>query len=162
MPIKKKPTVKKLNTLTLKSNKVKSEVKKPVSKKPVKKKIAKTKPKGPIIIKPTFTEKLSEYIEYSWDIENIEISESNTVLKIFYVYKGVGRNYKTERATECSGLIETTHDSNNKVETTDYKNLKKEDLISYIQSFVSLRQVKEMKNIIINELSDSKKIVKPF
>ena len=79
MPIKKKPTVKKLNTLTLKSNKVKSEVKKPVSKKQVKKKITKTKPKGPIIIKPTFTEKLSEYIEYSWDIENIEISEFNPI-----------------------------------------------------------------------------------
>ena len=160
MNTKKKPIVKKSNTLTLKSNKVK----KSVSKKQVKKKTTKpkTKTKGPIIIKPVFNEKPIQHIEYSWDIENIEVSESNTIIKIFYIYTGISKNYKVDKSASCSGLIETKHDPTNKVETSDYKNLKKQDLISYIQSFVSLRQVQQMKNIIVNELGDGKKIIKPF
>ncbi len=158
MNTKKKPIVKKSNTLTLKSNKVK----KSVSKKQVKKKITKPKTKGPIIIKPVFDEKPTQHIEYSWDIENIEVSEFNTIIKIFYIYTGISKNHKVEKSASCSGLIETKHDSTSKVETSDYKNLKKQDLISYIQSFVSLRQVQQMKNIIVNELGDGKKIIKPF
>tara|TARA_Y100000385_G_scaffold284984_1_gene344021 strand:+ start:1467 stop:1955 length:489 start_codon:yes stop_codon:yes gene_type:complete len=162
MNTKKKPIVKKSNTLTLKSNKVKKSVSKKQVKKKTTKPKAKPKAKGPIIIKPVFNEKPIQHIQYSWDIENIEVSESNTIIKIFYIYTGTSKNYKVGKSASCSGLIETKHDPTNKVETSDYKNLKRQDLISYIQSFVSLRQVQQMKNIIVNELSDSKKIIKPF
>lgn len=179
MALKKKPTVKKTNTLSLKTNKVKDVektidlkptekirvtktkpiVKKPTVKKPMVEEVEKNIPK---IVKPIFVEKLPERIEYFWDIENLEISDKNIITKIFFQYKGVGVNYKTARETSCSGVLETKFDPTSKIETSDYKYLEKGDILSYIQSYISLRQVQEMKSIIINELSDSKKITNPF
>ena len=174
MALKKKPTVKKTNTLSLKTNKVK-DVEKTIDLKPTEKiRVIKTKPivKKPMveeveknipkIVKPIFVEKLPERIEYFWDIENLEISDKNIITKIFFQYKGVGVNYKTARETSCSGVLETKFDPTSKIETSDYKYLEKGDILSYIQSYISLRQVQEMKSIIINELSDSKKITNPF
>ena len=173
MHIKKKPTVKKTNTVSLKSIKVKVEekivnlkltekkpaIKKAVVKKPIKKKVIKKTTK---IVKPIFAKKLPERIEYFWDIENLEISDKNIITKIYFQYKGVGVNYKTERETSCSGVLEAKFNPTSKIETSDYKYLEKDDILSYIKSYISLRQVQEMKSIIINELSDSKKIINPF
>ena len=179
MALKKKTIVKKTNILSLKTNKVKDVEKtidlkptekilviktKPTVKKPTVKKAVKkaVKKKTPIIVKPNFVKKLPECIEYIWDIENLEISDKNIITKIYFEYKGVGVNYKTARETSCSGVLEAKFDITSKIETSDYTYLEKEDIISYIENYISLRQVQEMKSIIINELSDGKKIINPF
>ena len=175
MALKKNTIVKKTNTLSLKTNKVK-DVEKTIDLKPTEKiLVIKTKPtvkkptvkkavkkKTPIIVKPNFVKKLPKFIEYIWDIENLEISDKNIITKIYFEYKGVGVNYKTARETSCSGVLEAKFDITSKIETSDYKYLEKEDIISYIENYISLRQVQEMKSIIINELSDGKKIINPF
>ena len=175
MALKKKTIVKKTNILSLKTNKVK-DVEKTIDLKPTEKiLVIKTKPtvkkptvkkevkkKTPIIVKPNFVKKLPECIEYIWDIENLEISDKNIITKIYFEYKGVGVNYKTARETSCSGVLEAKFDITSKIETSDYTYLEKEDIISYIENYISLRQVQEMKSIIINELSDGKKIINPF
>ena len=175
MALKKHTIVKKTNILSLKTNKVK-DVEKTIDLKPTEKiLVIKTKPtvkkptvkkevkkKTPIIVKPNFVKKLPECIEYIWDIENLEISDKNIITKIYFEYKGVGVNYKTARETSCSGVLEAKFDITSKIETSDYTYLEKEDIISYIENYISLRQVQEMKSIIINELSDGKKIINPF
>jgi len=143
---------------TVKKTSVKKEVleKKPVVKTPVKK--VKTISK---IVKPVFIEEPIIEINYSWDIESIEINNlTNVISQITYEFTGA----LIDQTHSVSGtvLISKTPDTPNKVETSDYNTLTKQDIIDYIISKVSQRHIDVMKNMVIQNFNGNKIIDKSF
>lgn len=146
----KKPIVKKTS--------VKKEVveKKSVVKTPVKK--VKTISK---IVKPVFIEEPIIEIDYSWDIENIEINNlTNIISQITYEF--IGTLIDQTHTVSGTVLIPKTSDTHNKVETSDYNTLTKQEIIDYIISKVSERHLDAMKGLIIQNFNGTKIIDKSF
>ena len=143
---------------TVKKTSVKKEVleKKPIVKIPVKK--VKTISK---IVKPLFIEEPIIEINYSWDIESIEINNlTNVISQITYEFIGT----LIDQTHTISGtiVISKTSDIPNKVETSDYKTLIKQEIIDYIISKVSERHLDVMKGMIIKNFKGTKIIDKTF
>jgi hypothetical protein len=143
---------------TVKKTSVKKEVleKKPIVKIPVKK--VKTISK---IVKPLFIEEPIIEINYSWDIESIEINNlTNVISQITYEFIGT----LIDQTHTISGtiVISKTSDIPNKVETSDYKTLIKQEIIDYIISKVSERHLDVMKGMIIQNFKGTKIIDKTF
>ena len=151
----KKPIVKKTPA---KKEVAKKEVveKKPIVKTPVKK--VKTISK---IVKPLFIEEPIIEINYNWDIESIEINNlTNVISQITYEFIGT----LIDQTHTISGtiVISKTSDIPNKVETSDYKTLTKQEIIDYIISKVSERHLDVMKGMIIQNFKGTKIIDKTF
>ncbi len=143
---------------TVKKTSVKKEVveKKPIVKTPVQK--VKTISK---IVKPVFIEEPIIEINYSWDIENIEVNNlTNIISQITYEF--IGTFIDQTHTVSGTVLIPKTSDIPNKVETSDYKSLTKQDIIDYIISKVSERHLDTMKNMIIHYFNGNKIIDKSF
>jgi hypothetical protein len=143
-------------------------MKKPIVKKvPIKKEVikevaVKAKPvvKKPVV-KPVFVEKPIIEINYSWDIENIEINNlTNVITQITYELIGT----LNEESYPVSGTILIPKDggSSNKVETSDYKTLTKQEIINYIASKVSEKHLESMKALITQNVNGTKIINKTF
>ena len=151
----KKPIAKKV---AAKKEVAKKEVveKKPIVKTPVKK--VKTISK---IVKPLFIEEPIIEINYSWDIESIEINNlTNVISQITYEFIGI----LIDQTHTISGtiVVPKTSDIPNKVETSDYKTLTKQEIIDYIISKVSERHLDVMKDMIIQNFKGTKIIDKTF
>ena len=128
---------------------VKKEVIKEVAikTKPVVKKLIKEVKPTTKIVKPVFVEKPIIEISYSWDIENIEINNlTNVITQITYELIGT----LNDESYPVSGTIIIPKDggSSNKVETSDYKTLTKQEIINYIASKVSEKHLESMKALI--------------
>ena len=142
---------------------VKKEVIKEVAikTKPVVKKLIKEVKPTTKIVKPVFVEKPIIEISYSWDIENIEINNlTNVITQITYELIGT----LNDESYPVSGTIIIPKDggSSNKVETSDYKTLKKQDIINYIASKVSEKHLESMKALITQNVNGTKIINKTF
>lgn len=142
----------------IKKTSAKKEVieKKPIVKTPIKK--VKTISK---IVKPVFIEKPIIEIDYSWDIESIEINNlTNTISQITYEFIGtiIDQTYSVSGTL----LIPKISDTHNKVETSDYNILTKQEIIDYIISKVSERHLDAMKTMIIQNFNGTKIIDKSF
>jgi hypothetical protein len=151
----KKPIAKKV---AAKKEVAKKEVveKKPIVKTPVKK--VKTISK---IVKPLFIEEPIIEINYSWDIESIEINNlTNVISQITYEFIGI----LIDQTHTISGTIVVPKiiDTHSKVETSDYKTLTKQEIIDYIISKVSERHLDVMKDMIIQNFKGTKIIDKTF
>lgn len=151
----KKPIVKKVP--------IKKEVIKEVAvkAKPVVKKLIKEVKPTTKIVKPVFVEKPIIEINYSWDIENIEINNlTNVITQITYELIGT----LNEESYPVSGTILIPKDggSSNKVETSDYKTLTKQEIINYIASKVSEKHLESMKALITQNVNGTKIINKTF
>lgn len=146
----KKPIVKKAS--------VKKEVveKKPIVKTPVKK--VKTISK---IVKPLFIEEPIIEINYSWDIESIEINNPTNVISQI-TYEFIGTLIDQTHTISGTIVISKISDIPNKVETSDYKTLTKQEIIDYIISKVSERHLDVMKGMIIQNFKGTKIIDKTF
>jgi hypothetical protein len=156
----KKPIVKKvpIKKEVIKEVAVKA---KPVVKKPAVKKLIKEVKPTTKIVKPVFVEKPIIEINYSWDIENIEINNlTNIITQITYELIGT----LNEESYPVSGTILIPKDggSSNKVETSDYKTLTKQEIINYIASKVSEKHLESMKALITQNLNGTKIINKTF
>jgi len=134
---------------------------KPVVKKPAVKKLIKEVKPTTKIVKPVFVEKPIIEINYSWDIENIEINNlTNVITQITYELIGT----LNEESYPVSGTILIPKDggSSNKVETSDYKTLTKQEIINYIASKVSEKHLESMKALITQNVNGTKIINKTF
>ena len=142
---------------------VKKEVIKEVAikTKPVVKKLIKEVKPTTKIVKPVFVEKPIIEINYSWDIENIEINNlTNVITQITYELIGT----LNDESYPVSGtiIIPKDGDSSNKVETSDYKTLTKQEIINYIASKVSEKHLESMKALITQNVNGTKIINKTF
>jgi len=142
---------------------VKKEVIKEVAikTKPVVKKLIKEVKPTTKIVKPVFVEKPIIEISYSWDIENIEINNlTNVITQITYELIGT----LNDESYPVSGtiIIPKDGDSSNKVETSDYKTLTKQEIINYIASKVSEKHLESMKALITQNVNGTKIINKTF
>ena len=142
---------------------VKKEVIKEVAikTKPVVKKLIKEVKPTTKIVKPVFVEKPIIEISYSWDIENIEINNlTNVITQITYELIGT----LNDESYPVSGTIIIPKDvgSSNKVETSDYKTLTKQEIINYIASKVSEKHLESMKALITQNVNGTKIINKTF
>jgi hypothetical protein len=139
----------------------KAIVKKPIKAKPNAKTLSKEVKVITKIIKPLFKKPIVPEIIYSWDLENIEINNStNVIVQITYEFIGILNDQKYALA----GTITLPKDvnPNSKVETGDYRNLLKEEIIDYIINNVSERHIETMKGLIIQNFNGSKIIDKTF
>jgi hypothetical protein len=142
---------------------VKKEVIKEVAikTKPVVKKLIKEVKPTTKIVKPVFVEKPIIEISYSWDIENIEINNlTNVITQITYELIGT----LNDESYPVSGTIIIPKDGgfSNKVETSDYKTLTKQEIINYIASKVSEKHLESMKALITQNVNGTKIINKTF
>lgn len=136
---------------TVKKTSVKKEV---VEKKPIVKTISK-------IVKPVFIEEPIIEIDYTWDIESIEVNNlTNIISQITYEF--IGTLIDQKHIVGGTILISKTSDNPNKVETSDYNTLTKQEIIDYIISKVSERHINTMKNMIIQNFNGNKIIDKSF
>jgi len=131
-------------------------IKKPVKTKPIVEKVKTVK-----IVKPVFVEKPIIKIKYNWDIENIEVNNlTNVISQITYEF--IGTLIDQTHIVGGTILISKTSDTPNKVETSDYNTLTKQEIIDYIISKVSERHINTMKNMIIQNFNGNKIIDKSF
>ena len=136
---------------TVKKTSVKKEV---VKKKPIVKIISK-------IVKPVFIEEPIIEIDYTWDIESIEVNNlTNIISQITYEF--IGTLIDQKHIVGGTILISKTSDTLNKVETSDYNTLTKQEIIDYIISKVSERHIDVMKNMVIQNFNGNKIIDKSF
>ena len=136
---------------TIKKTSIKKEV---VKKKPIVKTISK-------IVKPIFVEEPIIEIDYTWDIESIEINTlTNIISQITYEF--IGTLIDQKHIVGGTILISKASDISNKVETSDYNTLTKQEIIDYIISKVSERHINTMKNMIIQNFNGNKIIDKSF
>jgi outer membrane biosynthesis protein TonB len=140
-------------------------IEKPIIKKPIKKPNTKTLSKEvkviTKIVKPVFVEKPVIEINYSWDIENIEIDNLTNVINQI-TYELIGTLNDESYPVGGTILISKNEGSTNKVETSDYKTLTKQEIIDYIISKVSEKHLDVMKALIIQNFNGSKIIDKNF
>lgn len=133
----------------------KTSVKKEVVKKKV---IVKTPNKK---VKSIIKEEPIIEIDYTWDIESIEVNNlTNIISQITYEF--IGTLIDQKHIVGGTILISKTSDIPNKVETSDYNTLTKQEIIDYIISKVSERHIDAMKNMIIQNFNGNKIIDKSF
>ena len=141
-------------------------VEKPIVKKPIKAKpviIIPTKENKVTtkIVKPLFIEEPIIEINYDWDIESVEINNiTNVISQITYEFIGTLMDQK--HIVSGTIVIPKITNTSNKVETSDYKILTKQEILDYIISKVSERHLETMKGLIIQNFNGSKIIDKTF
>lgn len=129
-------------------------MKKPINKKTtLKKEVVKTK----VIIKKEPVIK----IKYTWDIENIEINNLTNIINQI-TYELIGTLNKQSYPVSGTIIIPKDGDPHNKVETSDYKTLTKQEIIDYAISKISEKHLESMKVLIVQNFNGIKIIDKTF
>tara|TARA_R100001443_G_C3260195_1_gene155409 strand:- start:199 stop:597 length:399 start_codon:yes stop_codon:yes gene_type:complete len=126
--------------------KKKQPVKKVAKKKApvVKKKVApKAKPKVPVI-------------NYYWEIVSLETGDDDIVDRIVYELHGKLEDKIVEQTAAIDVLPQST------IASVSYTQLKKEDVISYIENNIRGEYLDILKNNIRKELKQSKKVITKF
>ena len=126
----------------------KKVVKKPQAKKTIKKVVKKS-------TQPTIKD-----IVYSWEIISLVTRQDDSIEQIIYELHGSVGKYKKKRTAIAQAAFAVIFDPKDKISTSDYRSLQKNEVIKYLKSKISENYLLTLKEIVQEQLfSKTPKVV---